>query len=127
MNKSTKNLFAARARETACKLCDSTCIASYDCSKKSRSLLPLVGKEAVCPLAKYDVPKKPEKDSIFGPSITMEDLFYACADCKHAKVFAEGGKWVLNRDGCYEDACIDCPVQMCRDNILECIAEAAMS
>ena len=127
MNKNTKKLFATRARETACKLCGSTCIASYDCPKKSRSLLPLVGKEAVCPLAKYDVPEAPARDSIFGPSVTMEDLFYACADCKHAKVFAEGDEWVLDRESSYEAACIDCPVQMCRDNIHECMAEAAMS
>lgn len=127
MENKTKKLFAARARETACKLCNSTCIASYECSKKTKSLLPLIGKETVCPLAKYDVPEAPVRDSIFGPSITMDDLFYACADCKHAKVFAEGDEWVLDRDASYEDACIDCPVQICRDNILECMAEAAMS
>lgn len=118
---------AERAADTACKICDSDCMASYDCPKKAASPWPLFGKETVCPLAKYDVSEKPKTDNPFGPRISLEDLFYVCANCKHANVIESEDTWEIERERTFETVCIDCPVQMCRDNILEARAEAAMS
>lgn len=122
-----KELIATRAKETACKLCDSDCIASYDCPKKAASRLPLVGTETVCPLAKYDVPKNTKPINPFANQVTLEDLFYVCRNCEHVNNLDEEKDWERDRERVFETVCIDCPIQACRENILETRAEAAMS
>lgn len=126
MTKEMKKLVEEKAYETACKVCSPNCIASYDCPKKATAgLLPPAGTETVCPLAKYDAPaevKDPFKDHI-----SLEDLFYACRNCEHVNNLDEEKNWERDREKVFETVCIDCPIQMCRENILEARAEAAMS
>ena len=125
--KDVKKLISERAYETACKVCSPNCIAPYDCPKKNAetAILPPVGTETVCPLAKYNAPA--EIKDPFKNCISLEDLFYVCRNCEHVNNLDKENDWEINREKVFETVCIDCPVQMCRENILETRAEAAMS
>ena len=115
----------------ACKVCTSGCIASYECGK-SKALaksIPLFGKNNICPLAKYEVEHKDdEKDfmAILANDPTPDDLFVLCKHCEHRDASQDTSD-IICFASCYEEYCLDCPVQSCREAIQECMAEAQMS
>ena len=93
--------------------------------------LPLIGKNTVCPLAKYNVehekPKRSERTGfILRDDPTMDELAALCQYCDFRDASKDTDE-EIDLESCYFTHCMDCPVQHVRDNILECAAEAAMS
>lgn len=115
----------------ACKVCTSGCIASFDCGKTKSTLgtIPLFGSNIVCPLAKFNVDHSKEKTDLIESlknQPTLDDLYMLCEFCEHRDTTNDTDD-SFSKENCFESYCIDCPVQSCIDNVLECIAEGAMS
>ena len=121
-------------KAAACKVCTNECFASYDCGKEKNRIgrpLPLVGKNTVCPLAKYHVehqqPRISDKTGfILFNDPTMDELSALCRYCDFRDP-SQDTEENIDLESCFFTHCMDCPVQHLRDNILECAAEAAMS
>lgn len=115
----------------ASKVCTSGCIACFECgkSKSSFSHLSPFGTNKICPLGKYDV-KHDDSPKDFIESLRnnpdLDDLFVLCKHCEHRDQPKDEDD-ELSLESCFETYCMDCPVQMCRETIQECAAEAAMS
>ena len=127
MRNTQKNqLFSA-----ACKVCTPGCIASFNCgkSKSEFGTVPLFGTNTVCPLEKYGIEHPEEKRRLeerLMHSPDLDDLFVLCKHCEHRDASNDTPN-VISTANCFETHCMDCPVQSCRENILECMAEGAMS
>lgn len=120
-------------KTAACKVCTNECLASYDCGKEKTHMgrpLPLVGTNETCPLAKFDVEHQSRKSDktgfILRDDPTLEELTALCEHCDFRNNSKDTGN-EISLESCFFSHCIDCPVQSCRDGILECAAEAAMS
>lgn len=126
-NNSIKNELIAAAR----KVCDSECIACYECGKSKTigRTLPLIGKNTVCPLQKYNIEHNDGPKSFLERlqnDATLEDLDFLCEYCEHRDKSKDTPE-SFSIGNCYMTHCLDCPVQMYRDGIEECAAEARMS
>ena len=116
------------AKEAASHICcGEMCPRAYNCGIKKKYTLPLFGTNTTCPISRYNLPKeryvpKDVLDSIIN-RVELEDLYEICANCEHAEI-KDG---YIERDKCFESHCIDCPVYICEEGILETIAEASMS
>jgi hypothetical protein len=117
----------------ATKVCGyGECICGYNgCNHSNRmSSLPTIGNDTCCPMEKYNI--TPQKNRLISMDSILDDtdLFLLCANCDYAKVVEtnNGEELELERtDEEYQAHCMDCPVQMCRDNMVETMAEAMMS
>lgn len=122
------------ARSAAQKLCGlGECICGYKCGHSNKSKFPvpvrLFGKETECPLAGYHI-EPSERTFVFNRKedrLTSDELFWICACCAHSQIKDEDEQWIVDRDRCYMDVCIDCPVVKHTDYITEAEAEARMS
>lgn len=115
----------------ACKVCNSGCIASFNCgkSKSEFGTVPLFGSNTVCPLEKYEIEHSTEKRSLEERLMShpdLDDLFLLCKYCEHRDTSNDAEDTIFTAN-CFESHCIDCPVQSCRENIEEAMAEGAMS
>lgn len=115
----------------ASKVCTRGCIASFNCgkSKSEFGTVPLFGANTVCPLEKYGIEHSEEKKSLeerLRNSPDLNDLYILCKHCEH-RDSSNDTKDTISTANCFESHCIDCPVQSCRENIMECMAEGAMS
>ena len=125
-----------KAGKAARKICISGCFAGYTSCKKPQHVaksnlvapISLIGENTICPLQKYDVPYSLPKPFWEGleSQPTLDDCFWICANCDHGAVHQKEKDLVLDRPG-WDTICIDCPVELTRDSIEECLAEARMS
>lgn len=98
-------------------------MAGFDCGKKRDfNPIPLIGTNTVCPLAKFRVHASDE----INDWPTIAELDYLCEVCEHRDKSSDT-KDEFSLASCFESHCIDCPVESCRENIQECMAEAALS
>lgn len=119
---------ARTAKEFASAVCgNGPCVCGYDCGHSNKiesATLPLVGKETVCPLAKYHVKQdsrtfyeRMRAGDVF--EITEKDCWNFCAKhCEHAEVSTTNGEATIHLKD-FDSACIDCPVQMARESLIE--------
>lgn len=118
----------AQATVAAKKVCVNDCPAAYPTCMKCKKVIPLVGKENICPLAKYNVPQernpKPWHEIGAAEVMSYGDSFALCACCEYGKLSKDETE--VTRMG-FCEVCIDCPVNMCEDNLEEAEAEARMS
>lgn len=107
------------------KICGAgQCSGCFDCghTNKAPAVLPKVGTETICPLAKYEVEPQLPSDP-FDPPVTHDEIYALCRMCPHAKVESEeDGLERLTRVDFYE-VCLDCPVKACEDAMQEAEAE----
>lgn len=120
-----------QAIEAAKKVCTSGCIACFECGKSKSNFgsISRFGNNEICPLAKYDVEHKDDREGFLESLLNnpdLDDLFILCKHCDH-RDSSDDKENDISISSCYETHCMDCPVQMCRENIQECAAEAAMS
>lgn len=123
--------FEGLARSGAQKLCGySNCIyRCFDCGHPKAKLggtPPLLNPDALCPVAKYQVDDRGERDwtqcHVSEIELSQDELFALCACCDNTEV-AEDGKFLT----AYRKelrACMDCPVKAVEDCMQECSAEA---
>lgn len=111
----------------ACKVCTSGCIASFDCGKTKSDFgaIPLFGANTVCPLEKFNVDHDKEKTDRAG-RLGLDDLYLLCKYCEH-RDSSNDTEHSISTARCFESHCMDCPVQSCRENMQEGLAEGAMS
>lgn len=121
--------------EIAKKICTNHCIASFECGKTKAAAgnLPLCGTNTVCPLQEYDVQHsnsmRLEKKDILSwwqNEPTLDELDTLCQYCTHRDK-SNDTDTTFSTESCFVTHCIDCPVQMYRENIEEATAEAMMS
>ena len=118
--------------EAATRICTPACIAGYDCGKSKAAgfgkPIPLFNKEnAVCPLEKYKIEHKElSKNWLDADYPTLEDIFLLCKYCDHRDSNMDTED-TISIENCFMTHCMDCPVQMCRESIAECDAEASCS
>ena len=121
-----KQLIAA-----ASKVCTSGCIACFECGKSKSSFnhLPPFGTNKICLLEKYGVEHDDSPKDIIESlknNPDLDDLYILCKHCEHRDSSKDKDN-ELSIESCFETHCMDCPVQMCRETIQECTAEAMMS
>lgn len=113
--------------EAARRVCgsgDCPYIELYNCGHTNKSSFApprKMGKDPVCPLAKYGIHEEPQKPFPQQEAATMEDLAILCHACEYTE---KSGK---RTNQAFFEHCIDCPVENIRDCMLECAAEAACS
>lgn len=135
MNNEIKEMFREEAENVAKRVCgEGECFGRFQCGHSNRVDIGLTpcGKDTVCPLARYNV--TPTETSFVErlrmgiKPLESEDLFSLCACCEYGNAAIDGDYVVLNRtDEDYEKHCLDCPVHMVQECILENEAEAMMS
>lgn len=132
-------LFREKAEDMARFICgDGKCSGCFDCghTNKSASLAPKYGIGDTCPLAGYQVTpdSRTFREKLEAgikcplPQDILDGTFAMCACCEHTQVIYSNNGYELNRMGKkFEEYCMDCPVQHCRESVQENMAEAAMS
>ena len=114
----------------ACKVCTTGCIASFNCGKTKSAFrtIPLFGSNTVCPMEKFNVDHSKEKTDWverLENQLDLDDLYLLCKYCEHRDK-SNDTENTISTANCFESHCMDCPVQSCRENIQECMAEGAM-
>lgn len=129
-----KETIAKEAEAAAQHFCSKMCLAPYACGKPKgegpfkSAPMRMAGKNPVCPLAKYGVESWESKDMFDSRGeITMEECTYLCLNCEYSESYTDGDDIVVDREKCFRDICIDCPVCSAMDIIQEAEAEARMS
>lgn len=115
----------------ACKVCNSGCIAGFECgkSKADWGRLPLFGSNTVCPLQKYEVEHTDKGKTLIERlrnTPELEELDLLCQHCDFRDKSKDTPE-TFSLESCFVSHCMDCPVESCRENIEETIAEARMS
>ena len=115
------------AEQGVCRICcPESCLASWQCQRmhKATSHLPKIAKEDKCPMEARFFPdgKIPSWVVEKAGDPSEYQLAAICSTCPHSKATANG----IKLTGFYA-ACIDCPVNLMREAIGECRAEANMS
>ena len=117
--------YKKEAVKTAQKLCNSDCVSGVDCGLEHNPRTSLIDDTFVCPLQKYQVTNRTTPDPFSGNRLTETDIFFLCADCENGEVTETPNEEVVGPID--ETKCLDCPVGMAWEAILEADAEAAMS
>lgn len=131
-----KVYFQELAISGAKKLCGlGTCISGFPCGHEKHNLVKparLMSAAPECPLAKYNIqtehdprPWWERNRSECEPS--EEELFAICALCGNGDVTELAGGEYLELERKDIHYCLDCPVEMTREEMAEISAEARMS
>ena len=124
------SIFGEEAKKVAQIVCgQGQCMCGYyKCGHSN--CLPLdfrIGNDTVCPLAKYEakVDTTPWWEHM-GDQVTLDGLFAICACCDYATTKQDVEGMVVHYNDLHNH-CLDCPVHMARENLMESIAEAGCS
>lgn len=122
--------------KTVSYICNNCAFRPFDCERKNwceEQFRPRrrLTKDESCPLmqfdAKEDTDKRPFfeklKDGLTEETPESHDMWKVCAICKYSST---SGNEISLKD-CYNDHCIDCPLNSVREGMQECDAEAIMS
>lgn len=116
---------------SARKVCTPGCIAGFECgkSKEYKGSLPLCGTNKICPLQKYEIKHDDRPQDLLtrlSNEPSLQELDLLCEFCEHRDKTADTDK-EFSLESCFVSHCIDCPVESCREGIMEVYAEAQMS
>lgn len=129
---SRKQSWEAIAKRGAAKICGiGDCAYAFACghANKSTHLVPRIGTEDKCPLARYgvepDTDPRPwwERDAS-ETSVSEDEIFALCACCPHGEVDCDKDGMPYVRRVHFYDACLDCPVKAAEEAIQENRAES---
>ena len=123
--------FEGLAKSGAQKLCGySNCIyRCFNCGHPKAKLggtPSLLNPNATCPVAKYQVEDRGERDwtkcHVSEIELSQDEIFALCACCDNADVEEDEEYLTVQRKDLM--ACMDCPVKAVEDCMQECASEA---
>lgn len=126
--------FGALAQSGAQKLCGyGNCIyRCFNCGHQKAKLggtPPLLNPNATCPVAKYQVEDRGERDwtqcHVSEIELSGDELFALCACCDNTTVQHDGEYLTAEKEDLKR--CMDCPVHTAWECVQEAAAEARMS
>lgn len=132
-------LFQDDAKKVTKEICgNGLCYCNFDCghSNKSEYMIPNIGKNMTCPLAKYNVipdtrtfaEKLKAGERLCSIEEQMEQMFAVCACCEHVDVVENGDYFeIAHSDEVYHNYCLDCPIQKTMEIFQENIVETTVS
>ena len=124
------SIFEEEAKKTAQAVCGcGQCFCGYyNCGHPNVQPIAIqLGKDIVCPIAHYGAKYDPTPwYERMGDDITLDGLFAVCACCNHTVVTQVGEEMVITYTG-LEEHCLDCPIHIAKENIMESMAEAGCS
>ena len=140
MNKTeTMELFGEEAKVAAQQICGcGECFGNYDCGHPNniskRINMRKLSEDTTCPIAHYEVKPdtRPFHERLMAGEKPLDErgIFALCACCEHSNGVKEAGEDTVELDldeSAYEKHCMDCPVHMAYECMMENLAEAMMS
>jgi hypothetical protein len=80
----------------------------------------------MCPIQCYEIEeiREPQKLPNRDSHVSVEELKAICALCDHSAVEFLADDIYINKELCFSEYCVDCPVEMALESINETEAEA---